>query len=217
MFKNFRTKTVAEIVQRLPLHRSLNESQAVLVKLTPHWLQWLAQAQEQGQISRSCAETTQLEAWQPTALSGKTALSEQTALSGQTPASELEGKLIITCDNPANATLIKQHQLSLVEFLNQNQKRPSSSADASKQQAAATFIRVNKVTVRLNLNASQLPLSEHVTSSADQKPLVELNESTFGAIQSCQKQSKNEQLAQSLENLANTLRSTQHVSKQRKD
>ncbi len=40
--KNNPYKNIAQIIERLPLHRQLKETQAMLVKITPIWLDWSA-------------------------------------------------------------------------------------------------------------------------------------------------------------------------------
>lgn len=182
-------------MQRLPLHRSLSESQTMLVNLTQHWQLWLNHAADQGGLSSACRQSTRLEAWQISS-SDKTA----SKYSQTKKASLGHGKLIISCDNATNATQIKQRQQSLLEFLNKSlaQNNPSSPL-------------ISTVVVRLRYDDTQLNLSDQKSrdSRAAQASaaLMPIAETSIRAIEVCQKTVSNEDLAKSLQQLAATLRS----------
>ncbi len=197
----YQPKTAADIVQRLPLHRSMNASQAALLALTPRWQLWLKQAVAEGKISSTCAETSQLIAWQ--------------ARAGQSRA----GKLLIQSNNSANATLLKQHRNSIIEFLNSAADSKRSRSERAQTKATQTtlgsapkeqnILTVEQLVIRLKFDDQQLSLpSQSATSDEDSgpKPLNQQHvEQISNAIEVCKNQTENEKLAKSLENLASTL------------
>jgi hypothetical protein len=186
----------ADIVQRLPLHRSLSESQTMLVQLTPHWQLWLNQAADNGDVSSACRQNTQLEAWQASSnrASSNKASSENSKRIKPTTANPDGGKLIISCDNATNATQIKQLQQSLIDYLNKNlvQSDPTSTL-------------IKTIAVRLRYDATPVSLNTHKLLST--KAMTPIAETSIRAIEICQKTVSNQDLAKSLQQLANTLRS----------
>ena len=178
----YKPKTAADIVQRLPLHRSLDESQAGLVTITPAWRDWLSTAVSNNEISSKSADTFQLVAWRTSPKA--------------TNRDQISGKLVINCLDSTSATLLKQRQSSIIEQLN-NRLRERRKPHVIE----ALVIRLSLGTAELQLNVTPKDVTNHHPTT--------LNEASYGvinrAISACEKQTTNEKLAKSLSNLASTL------------
>lgn len=84
---------LATIVQRLPLHSLLSDSQTVLINLMPIWLQWCKEQREkQKNQNFACAQNAV-----PTAVKGST--------------------LTISCTNATTASQLKHLQVSFLQHL----------------------------------------------------------------------------------------------------
>lgn len=203
--KHLQPITAADIVERLPLHRSLNESQTALVALAPYWHRWINDAVAQGKLSAACAKSTQLVAWQR---------DRQHERSGKLTNS---GKLIISCNNPSNATLIKQNKQSIIEHLNQavgnepHSQKPQKSSNLTTSATTKTVIKVQQLVIRLRFDDTPLALTPNADKSSIRNRAKNLSSATFSAIEACENQTNNENLAKSLNNLARTLRASQRL------
>lgn len=174
---------------QLPLARQLDASQAAVVQLTPHWIAWTNEAVLNKRISPSCAQSTRLEAYNTSKSKPSTG-----------------GKLILSCDHAANATVLKQQQQSIIDFLNLALQQACGRSQAKENQ---TNLQIAQLVIRLRHRESITePQNKSQAQSQprfDQATYSAINE----AITGCQKLSKNEALINSLERLAKTLRTFQ--------
>lgn len=83
--------TIGDQLRRLPLHKTLSASHAMLVRLTPLWHRWLAQ-----QLSPNAVNQCRLSGYQ-------------------------SGLLVIACENSAFASQIRHQQQNLLAFFQHNE------------------------------------------------------------------------------------------------
>lgn len=218
-------RRVADIVKRLPLHRSLDESQSMLVTLTPIWNRWLQSAVNNKKLPRQCATSTFMSAWQ----------AEQS-------------KLVISCDNASNASLIKHQSVQLITYLNRalndldaNQLSSQLTSQLSPQPSPQPLnesgkqitenlpnsstnrtrkkVLIKKIVVRLSLSPSDTAslYQDQSTSTSlfnvqstvvDDSKKPALSASSLAALENCQTRTNNEALATALKNLTETLKNS---------
>lgn len=183
--------TAAQILQRLPIHRSLTDAQTILVELTPVLQAWLSYAVEQRIISKHCAETTTLEAW-------------QSKTNSTTSPTQSMGKLTISCATSSAANQLKHCQQSMTDFLNKQLKRPPAP---KPNDSCNTNLIIDKIAIKLRLSSAH-DLRENPTSSTKKSPAHQPSKNSIAAIEACQKASRSEALANALKKLANTLRNS---------
>lgn len=169
---------IASIVQRLPLHRHMSQSQSALVKLSPSWLTWSA-----NHLS--------------------TELANQVTLTGLQ-----NGQLVISCANAVSASQIKHQQASLLESLNlsglANVKRIKIRIDHTY---SSTETHSTQCLTEKTESDQQ---TAHDTSKKNTNP-IHINRQnpgsqTIKSIENCQKLTSNDDLSESLERLAKTLK-----------
>ncbi len=90
MQKKSQNQTAADFVRRLPLHRQLDASQAMIIKLSPAWLSWTQTA-----LSIDAAKNCQLNALQ-------------------------NGKLSLFCNNATLASQIKHQKQTLLSHFHKH-------------------------------------------------------------------------------------------------
>ena len=214
MRKPYQHRTAADIISKLALHKQLDASQAMIVKITPVWLQWANQKQgiqepaehqrvkpEQGiqdQVKHQRVKHQRVKQEQGTRLSSA-CINNTLLLNAQ------QGKLVIRCDNAVNASQIKHQQNSLLSHLHNH-----------------GFEEIQRITIRVqHPTHNQLDhgskrydskLNEAVTaaslmnSGSVEKTTVRTSEKSLEAIEYCQKMATNDHLANSLSKLAKTLK-----------
>lgn len=180
------TKTAFDVVQRLPLHRSLSQSQQLILSIVPHWQEWLAQRISKHFLSPDCATAVHVSAWQFSNRDNTT-----------------QGSLVIHCVNPTQATQIRQNQQHLIDYLTQHCAIFSTKREENR-------LLLTGIIVRLQQNNEQLPLATQTTSLNSNEPSrrnTVIDEYSLRAINACQKQTRNNALALALQNLSVTLSS----------
>ncbi|MFT7525809.1 MAG: hypothetical protein ACI9LY_000949 [Arenicella sp.] len=90
MQKKSQNQTAADFVRRLPLHRQLDASQAMIIKLSPTWLSWTQTA-----LTIDAAKSCQLNALQ-------------------------NGKLSLFCNNATLASQIKHQKQTLLSYFHKH-------------------------------------------------------------------------------------------------
>ncbi len=86
------SRTVSDLMRRLPILQQLNSSQATLVKLTPAWSKWLNHAVTEEKLSVDCIKGAQLGSIQ-------------------------HNTLTLNCSNAIVASQIKQQQQNLLDSI----------------------------------------------------------------------------------------------------
>jgi hypothetical protein len=182
----------ADIIKRLPVHRSMSEAQSTLVLLTPMWNAWLNFALAKNFISSSCLKSANLTGWYPD-----------------------ESKLVISCDHATNASQIKHHAPHITDYL--NKKLRDSISTEQLVETSSHPIKIKTIFVRISLHSAELPFANDsankasvasaqttINSSASFKPL---SSSAIAALENCHKRVDNEKLAVALKTLTETLKS----------
>lgn len=100
-----RQVTAADLVSRLPLSKSLDESQSMIVALSPIFENWLNSSDQQKRLSAPCRSNSFLSAFQ-------------------------RGQLTIVCCNSSNASELKHLKQSLQAYLNSNYSNSYSCSEA---------------------------------------------------------------------------------------
>ena len=182
MAKNYYKQTAADIIRRLPLHRQLNASQTLLVKLTPTWQNWASRHLMQSHpIDQSTCDD----------FNSDNNFSDTQLISAD------RGKLIVACANSACASRIKHLQQNLL--------------DALRSQG---FSEIEQIIVRIQHTLSNKVnhIDKNVEKAQPATTAITRNSTTSSnslkAIEQCQRMVVNEQLANSLKNLFNTLKSS---------
>ena len=176
-------KNITQLIERLPLHRQLNETQAMLLKITPIWLRWSASHLASIQsLETNSLETNGLE----------TISSAPIDISADT--------LKINCFSSVEASHIKHQQASLIKTL---QAAGFSNIKRIKVCMSPTQPLSNNLeSLRKEPQLSKQPELDEQHQSF--KP----SSASIQSIESCGQQTDNSQLSESLRRLAATLNKT---------
>ncbi|MBX2849010.1 MAG: hypothetical protein KTR16_11865 [Acidiferrobacterales bacterium] len=185
--KRFKTANLTKqlsaslIVQRLPVHRQLGQSLALLDKCEPVWQQWLT-----GQSTIKLSHN-------PTFLSPNSSGFSSSTLNAS-PAISLShfqnGELIIHCDTAILATQLKQQQTSLQCFFNDN----------GLGEIERISVRIGKQS-EANKNTAQKNIDDLSPSQTKPKP----NDLALNSIKIAQKTATSDALSDSLNRLVKTI------------
>ena len=203
-------KNISQIIERLPLHRQLNESQAMLLKITPIWLHWSAthlsnnhSSETNSHSSETNSHSSETNNHSPEANSPAKQIEttfENTVQCSCTLADISNGTLQINCASSVEASQIKHQQTSLVSLLN--------AADISE----ITHIKVCvSPQLHTNLQAKQTTLSakQHSEQPIEQQHWhIKPSTTSIQSIEQCGQEISNTQLSESLRRLAETLNKT---------
>ena len=171
-------QSVSSILNRLPFLHQLNQTQTQLLKLTPIWQQWCAKQDCSDQISSEITDFASL-----------------SSIDGST--------LSISCTQSSTATILKHQHNSLL-----------------KELKAAGFDQIQSIRIQMSLGNQTAELNDysdnpHVreeTSHTSNSPTVDAvswpkpSTASIKSIEATQSLIKNEQLAESLKRLAETLK-----------
>lgn len=172
--------SLAHIVQRLPLHQRLSASNAAVIKLTPVWQRWAKAhvAKEfRSQIQLSCPNNDEM---------------------------------VLTCPHAVCASQLKHRKQNLLSFVQNSEvdgiKRIQIRiAKTTNQQGAETASRTQQIAnSRNHLEPDNIQSNERDSQHADSR--LTLSKESVQSIESCQRTVSNTRLADSLSQLAITLK-----------
>ena len=175
-----RHKNISQIIERLPLHRQLNETQAMLLKITPIWRQWLENHLPKNQSSED--PSPRLVNNSPEPINNSPELID---ISTDT--------LNINCFSSVQASHIKHQQTSLLNALNN-----------------AGFCNIRRIKVSMSLMSPEpnKSLQPNNQSTPNQQQRSKPSTTSIQAIEHCGTKTDNTQLSESLRRLADTLNKT---------
>jgi len=171
---------IASIVQRLPLHKHMSQSQSALIELSPIWHAWSA-----NNLTSKMATQVSLTSLQ-------------------------NGQLIVSCANAVSASQIKHQYASLLESLTAsgftNVKRIKVRIDHGSSTTDNESTSDNQTISRNDVSAQGSHQSIE-SANTTRKPTYRAkpNSKTIKSIEHCQKLTSNDKLSDSLKRLASTL------------
>ena len=192
-------KNISQIIERLPVHRQLNDYQAMLLKITPIWLHWSATHLMRCHSSETNSHSSETNSHSSETNSPAKQIEtsfEYTAQYGCTLVDISNGTLQINCASSVEASQIKHQQSSLVSALN-----------------AADINEITNIKVRISPQLHPNQQAKQTTLSAEQQIKqqhwhMKPSTTSIQSVERCGQEINNTTLSESLRRLAETLNKT---------